>query len=217
MPLTPLELARLREDYAQRGLRRSELDADPFRQFEAWLGEAFAQGVLEPNAMTLSTVDSAGQPWARAVLLKVCDASGFTFFTSYTGAKARHLAREPRCALTFWWGALERQVNIAGTAAKTSPEESDRYFALRPLEARLGAWASSQSEVLPGRAALEASYEQARVRFSDGEVPRPEQWGGYRVVPATIEFWQGRRSRLHDRFRYTRGPEGGWMIERLAP
>lgn len=217
MPLTPLELARLREDYAQRGLRRAELDPDPLRQFAAWLDEAFAQSLLEPNAMTLSTADASGQPWSRTVLLKACDAQGFTFFTSYTGAKAQHLARQPRCALTFWWGALERQVNLAGTARKTSPEESDAYFALRPLESRLGAWASSQSSVLPDRATLEARYEEARARFGDGTVPRPEGWGGYCVAPEWIEFWQGRRSRLHDRFRYTRLADRGWSIERLAP
>lgn len=217
MPLTPLELAGLRADYAPRGLRRAELDPDPIRQFEAWISEASVQGLLEPNAMTLATVDVGGQPWSRTVLLKVCDARGFTFFTSYTGAKARHLAREPRCALTFWWGALERQVNIAGTASKTSPEESDAYFLQRPLESRLGAWASSQSAVLPDRPALETRYEEACARFRNGEVPRPEQWGGYRVAPESIEFWQGRASRLHDRFRYTRAPTGNWRIERLAP
>jgi len=217
MPLTPLELARLREDYAQRGLRRSELDSDPIRQFQAWLGEALEQGILEPNAMALSTIDATGQPWSRTVLLKAYGADGFTFFTSYAGAKAQHLAREPRCALTFWWGALERQVNIAGTAAKTSPEESDEYFAGRPLASQLGAWASTQSAVLPDRASLEARYEEMLTRFADGNVPRPEAWGGYRVAPACIEFWQGRRSRLHDRFRYTRQGLGDWVIERLAP
>lgn len=216
MPLTPFELAALRQDYAQRGLRRAQLESDPLRQFQSWLHDAFEQQILEPNAMLLSTVDASGQPWSRTVLLKGCDDRGFTFFTSYSGAKALQLEHEPRCALTFWWGPLERQVHITGHAAKTSAAESDAYFASRPLASRLAAWASAQSAVLPDRATLERRFQEARVRFGDGNIPRPEQWGGYRVAPQTIEFWQGRESRLHDRFRYTR-VEGSWTIERLAP
>jgi pyridoxamine 5'-phosphate oxidase len=216
MPLTPSELAALRLDYAQRGLRRAELDPDPIRQFLAWLHDAAEQQLLEPNAMVLATVDATGQPWSRTVLLKGCDERGFTFFTSYGGAKGLQLARESRCALTFWWGGLERQINISGVAARTDPAESDEYFAVRPLASQLAAWASTQSAPLQDRATLERRFEEARIRFGDGPIPRPEQWGGYRVTPQTIEFWQGRQSRLHDRFRYTRA-ETGWTIERLAP
>lgn len=216
MPLTPSELAALRQDYAQRGLRRAQLDPNPFRQFQSWLHDALEQQLLEPNAMILATVDANGQPWTRTVLLKGCDEHGFIFFTSYRGAKGVQLAHEPRCALTFWWGALERQVHITGQAAKTSVAESDAYFALRPVASRLAAWASAQSAPLADRETLQRRFEEARNRFGDGHVPRPDDWGGYRVTPQTIEFWQGRQNRLHDRFRYTR-VEGGWTIERLAP
>jgi pyridoxamine 5'-phosphate oxidase len=216
--LSPEALAALRQEYAQRGLRRAELDPDPSVQFRAWLDEAAAQPLIEPNAMVLSTVDADGQPWSRTVLLKVCDERGFSFFTNYLGAKGTHLAREPRAALTFWWGALERQVNITGVVAPVSREESEAYFSSRPAASRLGAWASAQSEILADREALERSFAEARARFPDDDaIPCPEFWGGYRLAPRTIEFWQGRRSRLHDRFRYTREPLGGWKIERLAP
>jgi pyridoxamine 5'-phosphate oxidase len=217
MPLSPDELAALRQDYSQRGLRRAELDADPIQQFHKWLHEAAEQQLLEPNAMVLATVDAAGQPRSRTVLLKVCDQRGFTFFTSYAGAKARHLAHEPRCALSFLWVALERQVQVIGRVEKTSMGESDAYFQSRPVASRLGAWASQQSEVLENREVLERRFAEARARFGEENIPRPENWGGYRVVPQVIEFWQGRRSRLHDRFRYTRQSEGEWKIERLAP
>ena len=215
--LSPAELAALRQDYAQRGLRRAELASDPVTQFNAWLAEAQAQQILEPNAMTLATVDATGQPWTRTVLLKICDARGFSFFTNYDGAKGRQLAGHPRAALTFWWGALERQVNITGLVEKTSGEESDAYFHSRPASSQLGAWASAQSEVVAGRAQLEAQFTAALERYGETAIPRPPHWGGYRLAPQTIEFWQGRRSRLHDRLRYTRQPDGAWKIERLAP
>ena len=215
--LNPAELAALRQDYAQRGLRRSDLDPDPVVQFNAWLAEARARQIIEPNAMTLATVDAAGQPWSRTVLLKICDARGFAFFTNYDGAKARQLADHARAALTFWWGALERQVNITGAVEKTSVEESEAYFRSRPEGSQLGAWASPQSEVVTGRAQLEAQFTAALEKFGGAEIPRPPHWGGYRLVPQTVEFWQGRRSRLHDRFRFTRQPDGAWQIERLAP
>ncbi len=215
--LNPTQLAALRQDYAQRGLRREELDPNPVVQFNRWLAEAAERQMIEPNAMTLATVDAAGQPWLRTVLLKICDERGFTFFTNYESAKSRHFAQNPRAALTFWWGALERQVNITGVIEKTSREESAAYFQTRPVSSQIGAWASAQSEVVAGRDQLEQQFTDALAQFGDGEVPLPPHWGGYRLAPQTIEFWQGRRSRLHDRLRYTRQPDGAWRIERLSP
>ena len=214
------DIANLREEYGLRGLLESELDPDPLRQFQKWLEEALAQKLLEPNAMTLATVDADGQPWSRTVLLKGCDERGFSFYTNYESAKGRQLAHEPRCALTFRWGELERQVNVTGRVEKVSRAETEAYFPKRPLGGRLGAWASRQSSVLADRAALEKSFEEAKARFGDNP-PAPEHWGGYVVRPQTIEFWQGRRSRLHDRLRCTRVTDGdgngAWKIERLAP
>ena len=215
MPTT-MDLAQLRREYTQRGLLESELDPDPFAQFRKWLAEAVEHQLIEPNAMTLATVDEAGQPWSRTVLLKACDERGFVFFTNYDGAKARHLTREPRCALTFWWSAHERQVNVTGRVEKVPRSETESYFGMRPLFSRLGAWASRQSDVIPDRAALERSFAAAKERFGD-DVPTPPHWGGYVVRAATIEFWQGRQSRLHDRLRYTRDGGERWKIERLAP
>jgi pyridoxamine 5'-phosphate oxidase len=215
--LSSAELAALRQDYAQRGLRRSELDADPIRQFNAWLAEAAGCGLLEPNAMTVASVDASGQPWTRTVLLKICDERGLTFFTNYDGAKGKHFARNPRAALTFWWNAMERQVNVTGTIEKTSREESEAYFRTRPVNSQLGAWASAQSAVIADRAELERRFAEARAKYGEAEIPCPPHWGGYRLVPQTIEFWQGRKSRLHDRLRYTRLGDGTWKIERLGP
>ena len=217
MALSPAELAALRQDYSQRGLRRSDLDPDPIVQFNHWLEEAHGVQLIEPNAMTFSTVDASGQPHSRVVLLKVCDPQGFVFFTNYEGAKGRQLAANPRAALTFWWSALERQVNITGAVTKTSRDESERYFHSRPISSQLGAWSSRQSEVVPDRAHLERQFEATRMKFGDVEVPLPSFWGGYRVHPEQIEFWQGRRSRLHDRLRYRRESEVAWKIERLSP
>ena len=215
--LTPEQLAALRQDYSLRGLRRADLDPDPVRQFNHWLHEALEQQILEPNGMTLATVDAAGQPWTRTVLLKVCDGRGFTFFTHYTGTKGRHLAANPHAALTFWWGALERQVNVTGTVEKIAREESESYFHTRPAASQLGAWASQQSAVLADRAELERRFAEVREKYGETGIPLPPMWGGYCLRPATIEFWQGRRSRLHDRLRYTRQADGAWRIERLAP
>lgn len=214
--LTPRQLAALRRDYSLRPLRRAELGADPIVQFNAWLAEAHDAQILEPNGMTLSTIDATGQPCSRTVLLKVCDERGFTFFTNYESEKGRQLAANPRAALTFWWGGLERQVNVTGAVTRSPREESERYFATRPLASRLGAWASVQSAAVPDRAQLERQFEAARERFGD-DVPTPPHWGGYCVRPVMVEFWQGRTSRLHDRLRYTREPAGGWKIERLSP
>ena len=220
MSLTSEELAALRQEYMQRGLRRGDVGAEPIALFQRWLAEAKKEGVLEPNAMVLSTVDKAGQPWSRIVLLKVCDASGFAFFTNYNGAKAMHLEHSPQAALTFWWGGLERQVNVTGKVAKTSRAVSEAYFGSRPRASQLGAWASDQSQVIGGRKELEERYQAVEEQFGTGEIPCPQHWGGYVLVPESIEFWQGRQSRLHDRFRFTRCSEADpskWLIERLSP
>ncbi|MEA3211444.1 MAG: pyridoxamine 5-phosphate oxidase [Chthoniobacter sp.] len=217
MPLSSSALAALRRDYSERGLRRRELDPNPIVQFNRWLAEAAHHDLLEPNAMTLATVDADGQPWSRTVLLKACDERGLTFFTNYESAKGRQLAANPRAALTFWWGALERQVNITGAVTQSSREESERYFAVRPTPSQLGAWASRQSGVVRGREQLEEQFKEALDRFGETEIPLPPFWGGYCLRPQTIEFWQGRHSRLHDRLCYTRQPDDSWIIERLSP
>jgi pyridoxamine 5'-phosphate oxidase len=217
MSLSAAELAALRQDYSQRGLRRGELDPDPIRQFNAWLHEAVGHSLIEPNAMTLATVDAGGQPWSRTVLLKICDSRGFAFFTNYEGAKSRQLAENPRAALTFWWAPLERQVNVTGSVTKTSREESEAYFRSRPAASQLGAWASMQSAVVADREELERDFAAAHAKFGDDNIPLPPYWGGFWLRPRTIEFWQGRRGRLHDRLRYVRQMDDAWSIERLAP
>lgn len=209
------DLAKLRREYSMRGLLEHELAADPLKQFHHWLHEAVEHGLIEPNAMTLATVDTTGQPWTRTVLLKTCDPRGFVFFTNYESHKGEHLARESRCSLTFFWSALERQVNITGVAEKVPRAETEAYYNVRPVSARIGAWASRQSTVLPHREALEQAFENAKAEHGDTPAA-PPHWGGYVVRPAVIEFWQGRRSRLHDRLRYTRTADG-WKIERLSP
>jgi pyridoxamine 5'-phosphate oxidase len=215
--LSAAELAALRQDYSQRSLRRGELDPDPIRQFNAWLQEAAGHSLIEPNAMTLATVDAEGQPWSRTVLLKICDRRGFAFFTHYEGAKGRQIAGNPRAALTFWWAALERQVNVTGSVTKTSREESEAYFHSRPPGSQLGAWASAQSAIVEDRAELERKFAEALAKFGETNIPLPPYWGGYRVRPQTIEFWQGQRSRLHDRLLYTRQADDAWKIDRLSP
>jgi pyridoxamine 5'-phosphate oxidase len=211
-------VADLRKDYRAGALDRGSLDPDPIRFFEQWFRvAATAEGIVEPNAMTLSTAGADGEVSARIVLLKGFDADGFRFFTNCESRKGRQIAANPRVALSFYWGPLDRQVLIAGSAEMLPREEAAAYFQTRPIESRLGAWASRQSEVVASRAVLELALEQARQRHADGDVPLPPWWGGYLVRPATIEFWQGRPGRLHDRFRYTRASGGGWRIERLSP
>ena len=201
----------------EHGLAEQELNPDPLLQFQQWFEEAIATGIAEPNGMSLATVDRDGQPWLRTVLLKLYDERGFVFFTNYESDKSRQIAGNPRVALLFPWVALARQIQITGTASRISAIESLKYFATRPRGSQIGAWASPQSRVIRSRSLLDAKVEEMLRKFSDGEIPLPDFWGGYRVAPETIEFWQGRESRLHDRFRYSREPEGGWRIERLAP
>jgi pyridoxamine 5'-phosphate oxidase len=198
------------------GLSRSGLDPDPIVQFQRWFEEAVAQDIAEPNGMVLATVDASGRPWCRTVLLKLYDAQGFVFFTNYGSRKATQIDANPRVSLLFPWLALGRQVQITGSAGRISTAESLRYFLTRPRGSRIGAWASHQSRVISSRSLLDAKVAQIRQRFGQGEIPLPDFWGGYRVVPAEIELWQGRENRLHDRFRYRRDGDG-WLIERLAP
>jgi pyridoxamine 5'-phosphate oxidase len=211
------ELSELRREYAAGGLDEAHLEADPIAMFRRWMHDAVRAGVHEPNALVLATTDAEGAPSSRIVLLKGIDARGFVFFTNYGSRKATDLAANPRCALLFPWHPLERQVRVEGTATPLVAEENDAYFATRPRASQIGAWASPQSEVVPDRAALDERYREAAARFGEAEVPRPAQWGGYLVTPHTMEFWQGRVGRMHDRLRYRRGDAAEWLVERLAP
>ncbi|NJM38305.1 MAG: pyridoxamine 5'-phosphate oxidase [Akkermansiaceae bacterium] len=211
-----MDLADFRKEYSGRGLRREEMDANPIIQFSSWFQQATEMSVHEPNAMTLATVDEMGMPWQRTVLLKTCDERGFTFFSNYTSRKALHLNQNPQASLLFPWITLERQVIVQGRVEKISAEESLRYFSSRPRESQIGAWVSNQSEVIPSREFLAGKLGEIRQRFGDGEIPLPPFWGGYRVVPQQMEFWQGGPARLHDRFFY-RLENGNWEIDRLSP
>ncbi|HEY6105889.1 MAG TPA: pyridoxamine 5'-phosphate oxidase [Anaeromyxobacteraceae bacterium] len=190
---------------------------DPIDLFRRWYGEALRAAVAKPDAMALATAGPDGCPAVRMVLLSSFDERGFVFHTNYRSRKAEEMARQPRVALALWWDPLARQVRVEGRAEKTSEAESDAYFAGRPRGSQLGAWASDQSAAIPDRAALEARLAEAERRYQGGPVPRPPHWGGYRVVPDAIEFWEGRENRLHDRVRYRRGEGGAWIAERLAP
>jgi pyridoxamine 5'-phosphate oxidase len=212
-----MSLADLRREYASRALTEDRALADPIEQFSLWFGEVLKSELLDANAMTLATASRDREPSARTVLLKGFDETGFVFFTNYDSAKARDLDDNPRAALLFYWAELERQVRINGSVTRTSREESDTYFHTRPFESQVGAWASEQSRPLAARDALEARYAELLATYTGAVVPLPPFWGGYRVKPDAIEFWQGRTSRLHDRLLYTRRPDGGWARTRLAP
>jgi pyridoxamine 5'-phosphate oxidase len=215
-PEPGVDIAALRREYADAGLAESGLAADPFAMFERWFDEARAAGLHEPNAMVVSTVSAAGRPSSRLVLLKGVSPAGFDFFTNLGSRKGVELAANAHCALLFPWHPLERQVRVDGTATPLPREDVDAYFASRPRGSQLGAHASHQSRPVADRAELQAAYDEQQARFADREVPAPDEWGGFRVAAETVEFWQGRPGRMHDRLVYAR-VDGGWSVGRLAP
>ncbi len=207
----------LRENYTKGGLLKQDLKLEPIEQFKLWFEQAVESDILEPNAMTLATVSDAGKPVARIVLLKKIDIKGLTFFTNYDSRKGENLANNPWASLVFWWGELERQVRIEGRVEKIAPKESNEYFNSRPIGSQLGALASPQSQVIPDREYLENRLETLTNEYKNKTISRPQHWGGYRVVPNLVEFWQGRQNRLHDRFCYRLDNNQQWQIDRLAP
>jgi len=210
-------LADLRRDYSMSGLSEKDLSRDPFRQFERWFQEAEAAKIPEPNAMVCSLASRDGTPSSRTVLLKGFDGRGFVFYSNYESRKGRELAENPRVSLLFPWIAQERQVIVEGRVARLPREESDAYFHSRPRASQLAAWASPQSAVIAGRSVLDEAFKTLETKYAGQEIPMPPHWGGYRVQPGTIQFWQGRHGRLHDRLRYRREPNGTWAVDRLAP
>lgn len=212
-------LADLRQNYNRGGLMETEANINPFEQFKIWLNQAISPelGLIEPNAMTLATVNHEGKPSARMVLLKDFDERGFVFFSNYQSNKGIQLKEKPWAALVFWWDKLERQVRIEGKVEQVSSEESDLYFQSRPKGSQLGAWVSPQSQIIPNREKLESTLTEFEQKFQDQIISRPANWGGFRVIPSEIEFWQGRTNRLHDRLRYRLLDDGNWLRERLAP
>jgi pyridoxamine 5'-phosphate oxidase len=210
-------VADLRREYTFQGLSEMDVHPNPFEQFKTWFDQAVAAQLPEPNAMTIATVTSDGKPSARIVLLKDYDERGFVFYTNYKSHKGQELVENPWGAIAFLWAELERQVRIEGCVEKVSPAESDAYFHSRPIGSQLGAWASNQSQVIESREVLEQQLQKLKEEYDNKEVPRPPHWGGFRVIPNEIEFWQGRPSRLHDRLLYQRSEDGSWKIQRLSP
>jgi pyridoxamine 5'-phosphate oxidase len=210
------DLSDLRREYSFLPLRREDLDADPMRQFQLWFEQALKAESMDPNAMTLATASADGQPSARTVLLKYYDENGFVFYTNHGSRKAKEIAENAKAALLFYWHEVHRQVKVTGAVEQISMADSLRYFRRRPRDSQIGAWVSHQSSMISARSVLEKAFHQMKAKFAGGEVPFPDFWGGYRVIPNAIEFWQGREGRLHDRFCYRR--EGGsWAVDRLAP
>jgi pyridoxamine 5'-phosphate oxidase len=212
-----MNLADLRREYTVGGLHRADLNSNPIAQFQKWFGEALKAELIEPSAMTLATVGADGAPSSRIVLLKGAEERGFMFFTNYESRKGLELAGNSRAALTLFWPELEREICIAGTVSKTTRADSEKYFTMRPRGSQLGAWVSKQSSVVPDRAFLETRLAEVEKQFANRDVETPPYWGGYLLVPARIEFWQGRPNRLHDRFQYLKQPDNAWRIERLSP
>lgn len=212
-----ISIANLCQNYTRCGLKEAEADRDPIQQFKVWFEEAIAVEIPDVNAMTLATATPEGKPTARIVLLKDFDDRGFVFYTNYNSLKGQQLQDNAYAALVLWWQPLERQVRIEGVVEKVSEEESDRYFASRPLASQLGAWASQQSQAIGDRAVLEQRFRDLETKYAGEKIPRPPHWGGFRVIPRAIEFWQGRPSRLHDRLYYRLQEDGLWTRERLSP
>ena len=210
-------IADLRKEYTFQGLSETDAKGNPFEQFKIWFDQALAAKLPEPNAMTIATATLDGKPSARMVLLKDYDERGFVFYTNYNSHKGKQLEENPWGAIVFWWAELERQVRVEGRVEKVSDAESQEYFHSRPIGSQLGAWVSEQSQVIESREVLEQRLQQLKEKYENQEVPRPPHWGGFRVIPDAIEFWQGRPSRLHDRLLYRRGEDGSWTIQRLAP
>jgi len=212
-----MDLSDYRREYMSQGLHREALIEDPFKQFESWFQQATDSGTQDPNAFSLATHDIETGPSVRTVLLKLFDEHGFVFFTNYNSQKSLHIKAYPQVAMLFPWLALNRQVRIEGHCEKISTAASLKYFATRPRGSQIGAWCSDQSEVIESRSFLEQKYREAADKFKSGSVPLPSSWGGYRIVPRRIEFWQGQENRLHDRFQYSKQSDNTWLIERLAP